>query len=477
MISKIPRIVIAGTSSGCGKTTITCALTAALKSHHNDGIFAVHDGISSHSEIVTFKCGPDYIDPMFHRKLQGVPSANLDLFFSDDDTTIRALFHQHAKDASLAIIEGVMGYYDGMGMDTEQGSTYHLASVLKAPVLLVVNGRGKALSILAEIQGFLRFRPKSRIQGVIINQISPMTYPVIRNQIQEQLGIPVLGYFPKLEVSLESRHLGLTMPEEQPRLLKILKTLEEQAHASIDLNRILQIAQEAEALDYIPLPNEPQVASLRIGIAKDEAFSFYYEDNLLLMKQMGVEWIPFSPLHDRELPEALDGLYLGGGYPELHIAALSANTSMLSSIRQFHKNHQPILAECGGFMYLHRHMEGADGKVYPAAGIINADAYKTSRLQRFGYITVQADTDTALWPKGTEIKAHEFHYWDSQDPGTSCKCIKPSGQRQWRGLHIQEGLLAGFPHLYFRSNPAAARQWLLHCAERKEARVSFNNPI
>ena len=453
MKRQIPRILLTAPASGSGKTLITCGILQAL----------VNRGM----KVASFKCGPDYIDPMFHGRVIGTRSRNLDTFFTDAETT-RYLFAENAADCDIAVAEGVMGYYDGLGGIRTEGSTYDVAATLAMPSVLIVGCRGASLSILAMIKGFLEYRSDSRIKAVILNQISPMIYGQLKPLIEEELGVKVLGYVPKLtDLNLESRHLGLVLPGEIESLKEKLNRLAAVLEESLDLDAFCALAKESEELNIkipeIPVLNEQK--KVRLAVAADDAFCFTYQDNLKLLETMGAELVFFSPLQDEKLPEGVDGMILSGGYPELHAKALSENVSMRESIQSAIKDGMPCIAECGGFLYLHRELEGQDGVFYPMAGVLDAKAYRTDRLGRFGYITLTAEADQLLGKTGMEIRGHEFHYWDSEQCGTSFHAKKPVGKREWDCVNSSESLYAGFPHLFFWFNPEAAYEFLKKCEE------------
>ena len=456
MNTKIPRILLSAGSSGSGKTLITCGLLQAL----------VNRGIKTAS----FKCGPDYIDPMFHSQVIGTKSRNLDTFFTGEEVT-RYLLAKNSADCEIAVMEGVMGFYDGVAGTTTQASAYDLARVTDTPVILIVNSKGMSVSLAAYIKGFLEYKKDSNIRGVIFNQMSPMLYPRMKKLVEEELGIHVLGYVPKVEdCVIESRHLGLVLPEEIPQLKERLKKLSQVLENSLEIDEILNLAQSAPALSGSFSCEWKAKKGLRIGLAKDEAFCFFYEDNLELLKEMGAELVPFSPIHDRHLPENLDGLLLYGGYPELNGQELEANTSMRGEIRQTLTDGMPCLAECGGFMYLHEQMEGMDGQFYQMAGVISGKAFRTPRLTRFGYITLNQNKEVdVLGMKAFDgIPSHEFHYFDSDNCGNAFYAKKPLSTRGWECIHGTDRLLAGFPHLYYYGNPRVPEAFLSKCMEYRE---------
>lgn len=458
---KIPRILLAAGSSGSGKTLITCGLLQAL----------MERGVKTAS----FKCGPDYIDPMFHSRVIGTKSRNLDTFFTESEVT-RYLLARTAKDCEIAVMEGVMGFYDGVAGTTTRASAYDLAKVTDTPVILIVNSRGMSVSLAAYVRGFMEYRKDSHIRGVIFNQMSPMLYPRMKKLLEEELGVEVLGYVPKVEdCVIESRHLGLVLPEEIPELKSRLQKLSEVLEKTLDIDGILELAGEAPEL---AAPETEMLIQkdtafgyrteekVRIGVADDEAFCFFYADNLNLLEQMGAELVRFSPIHDRELPEDLDGLLLSGGYPELNGEALEENQEMCTRIREVILDGMPCLAECGGFMYLHQEMEDMEGKQRRVCGVIPGRAYRTPKLNRFGYITLTEKQDTGLG----EIPAHEFHYFDSTDCGADFHAAKPASKRGWDCIHDRGRLMAGFPHLYYYGNPRVPARFLKNALEYKKER-------
>ena len=455
--------MLAAPNSGSGKTLITCGLLQALK---NKG-----------RNLASFKCGPDYIDPLFHTRVLGVPSRNLDTYFSGRELT-RTLFGTHAQQADLAVMEGVMGFYDGVAGVTLTASSWELADVTDTSVILVVNMRGMSLSVAALIQGFMQMQPESHIGGVILNQTSEFMCRQLEPVIKERCGIPVLGFVPKVtECVIESRHLGLVTPAELTDLQERIEKLAEILTDTLDLEAIIHLAEDAPDFTWTPLeqflPREYQEQSaqvkalsaetLRIGVAKDEAFCFYYEDNLDLLRMLGAETVFFSPLHDQKLPENLQGLLIGGGYPELYAKQLSENESMRRDIREKITAGMPYLAECGGFMYLHESMEDMQTCRWPMAGVLKGNAYYTGKLGRFGYVELTAKEDQMLCKNGERIKAHEFHYFDSTENGAAFYAIKPKRSRGWECIQAGNVYAAGFPHLYYYSNPRFAANFVEAC--------------
>ncbi len=437
-------IIIAGTNSGCGKTTITCGILQAL----------VNRGVKAAS----FKCGPDYIDPMFHARVIGTSSYNLDAYFCGGET-LRYLFGAHAGEVS--VVEGAMGFYDG-----GEGSAYSLARVLELPAVIVIDCKGIGESVGAVMKGFLSYKPDSGIRGFIFNRLSEKLVPAVR-AICAELGTEYLGRFPFSEnCVIGSRHLGLITASEIPDLRRKTALLADMAEKFVDINRIAEIANERSPKKGTepPLPalefEKPPV----IAAARDSAFCFLYRENFELLERLGCELRFFSPISDSALPEGADGLILCGGYPELYARELSENSSMLDSIRKGIAAGLPTIAECGGFLYLHKTLRTDSGERFPLVGAIDAEAFATERLQRFGYAELTAERDNLLCRKGERFRAHEFHYWDSTSPGDSFTAVKPNGATRKCAV-TTDTLYAGFPHLYFYANPNIAVNFAKKCAE------------
>ncbi|UWG95483.1 cobyrinate a,c-diamide synthase [Dehalobacter sp. DCM] len=461
MIAKIPRIMIAAAGSNSGKTTITCAILQAF----------MKKGLTPSA----FKCGPDFIDPMFHTEVIGTKSRNLDLFLLPEDVC-KYLLVKNARESQIAVLEGVMGYYDGLGIGETTASSYHLAGVTKTPVILVINCAGAALSIAAQIQGFSNFRPNSRVKGVILNNLSPALYPSYKSMIEHETNIAVIGYFPKMsECSLESRHLGLITAAEVENLQHKLDLLADQALASVDLDQMMEIARENEEIDYCDYPIE-NIAAVTLAVARDKAFCFYYQDSLELLEQMGARIEYFSPLKDEMVP-ACDGIILGGGYPEIFAKELAENKTMLQQIRNLLDKETPCIAECGGFMYLLDSIKDKDGNQCEMAGFLKGNATLTDRLHRFGYITLTAQHDNLLCKKGESINAHEFHYSDSTLNGESFIAERPSGKAQWNCIHANEHLAVGYPHMHLWGNTDFARSFIEQCRKHKDMQLNEEYPI
>jgi cobyrinic acid a,c-diamide synthase len=446
----LPRICIAAGASGSGKTTFVCGFLGAL----------IRRGLKP----ISFKCGPDYIDPMFHREVIGTPSSNLDLFFFDEDT-MKHLIHENARGRDIAALEGAMGFYDGQSGASTTGSAWHIAGATETPVILIENCAAVSITAAARIKGMASFREPSHIQGVVLNNCGKALYGEIKNVIQGETGIQVLGHLPRLQdCVIESRHLGLVTAAEIGDIKEKLAALAGAVEAGVDIDALIAIAGSAPSLsagkDVFAPPAIPGGSALRIGVARDEAFCFYYPDNLRLLEKLGAELVEFSPLRDSRLPADLKGLYLGGGYPELYGKTLSENTGMLADIRNALRSGMPCIAECGGFMYLHETLSDAEGRAYPMAAVLPGGCRKTARLVRFGYASYTAARDNLICPAGGVIRGHEFHYWESDNPGSSFTACKPVSGKSWPCIEATETLCAGFPHFHFYSNPGAPRRFL-----------------
>ena len=453
---EIKRILLAAPKSGSGKTVVTCGLLAALKAR----------GL----KLAAFKCGPDYIDPMFHRRVLGVESENLDSFFLDD-AGLKELFVRRAAGKELSLIEGVMGYFDGLGGTSLRASAWDVGRITQTPVILVVDARGASLSLAAQVKGFLDFVPDGRIRGVIFNRMNPMMGRRLAPEL-EKLGVRLLGCVPEEDVfRLESRHLGLSFPdgEGEENLREQIAAMGRRLEDTLDMDGILELA-AAAGISGRACAASSSTASVTIGIARDDAFCFYYEENLRLLETLGARLVSFSPLKDRELPPGIDGLLLGGGYPELWAKELAENVSMRDSIRSAVRSGMPSLAECGGFLYLHRHLEGQDGIRYPMAGVLPFDAFRQKRLSRFGYIELETED-------GEKLRGHEFHYWESEAPGQDWTARKPESDRSWKCVHGENGSYWGFPHLYYPSNPAWLERWLDRCRAYRARRESAADEV
>lgn len=457
---KIPRIIIAGTNSGCGKTTVTTGILAAL----------VKRGL----KVQPFKVGPDYIDPMFHTFVTGRHSRNLDSWMLNSDI-VSHLFEKNAADSDIAVIEGVMGFYDGFGGYSSEGSTAHVAKITGSPVVLVINGAGLSLTICALLQGIADFDREIDLKGVIINNLkSDSHFQLLKEIITEKTGVRVLGYIPAMpETGLSSRHLGLVQSSEIPDLREKVSRVAHQIEKTVDLDMLMGIAREAgdavrSSMDFnIARRN----AGPKIAVAMDKAFSFYYRDNLELLEAMGAELAYFSPLKDTGLPGGIEGLYVGGGYPEVFAGELQENGSLKEDIRKSIETGLPAYAECGGLMYLSESIKNLEGQVFPMVGVLPGKSEMTASLQRFGYVEIETTNDSVVSKKGYRIRAHEFHYSVTAVDWSVPACFKVTRKRRgaeaksWQCGYRVNRLLAGYPHLHFWSNTGFAERFVNSCIQ------------
>ena len=435
------QFLLAAPRSGSGKTTMTCALLMALKRR----------GCAP----CAFKSGPDYIDPMFHRAVLGVESRNLDLFFSAPET-VRTLYAKGAAGHGAAVCEGAMGFYDGLGGVSDRASAWHLADTLGLPVLLVVEPKGQSLTLAAELKGLDSFRTPSHIAGILLNNCTARMHALLAPMLEGETGLPVLGFLPKLpEAVIGSRHLGLYTAAEVENLQQKLALLADAAEEHIDWPRLLALCEKEPPA--LPARAETPPARVRIAVAQDEAFCFTYAETLEAFRDAGAEVVFFSPLRDTALPENIGGLYLPGGYPELHARELSENTSLLREIKRKIESGLPTAAECGGFLYLGQSLTDAEGQSWPMVGVLPGEAKDAGRLVRFGYATLSADSDSMLFRAGESFPIHEFHHWDSTANGVALAAKKPVGGAEWRCGFVNEHFYAGFPHLYWAGTPLPQR--------------------
>lgn len=436
MEKKISRILISAFSSGSGKTSFTMGLLRLLQ----------RKGV----KVSSYKCGPDYIDTMFHSKALGIPSRNIDLFLSDENTVKNLI----ADSENFAVIEGVMGFYDGIAF-TDTASASHISSVTDTPCLLIVDVKGKSATLKALLSGIIHYR-KNNIKGIILNRISKALYPVYKNMIEAELPVQVFGYMPELQdCTLKSRHLGLVTAEEMADINDIIDKIADELEKSIDIESILKTAENAPNIHYEQ--NEINlIGRCRIGIAYDKAFCFHYADNIRVLEKMGAEIVYFSPLEDKELPENLDGIIFYGGYPELYLEKLSANKSFISDLKKVYNNKIPLIAECGGFMYISQSIDNVE-----MASLIKGRCSMTDKLQNFGYVNITAHKDSMLFKKGESIPAHEFHYSIIDEQYSDCIMRKPKSTRSWQGVYLSDHVYAGYPHLYFLSNLKIAERFII----------------
>ena len=450
--------MITAASSGSGKTMITCGLLELFK----------RKGLNP----LACKCGPDYIDGLFHKQVLELEGMNLDSYFEAPEE-LRDKYSRLSK-GHLPVVEGVMGYFDGLGGSTTRASSWEVAHILDLPAVLVVDARGASVSLAAVIKGFLEFeRPMgSQIKAVIFNRMSPMLYPRIRELVERETGIRAAGFVPELDfLKVGSRHLGLVLPEEIAGLREQMNRLGKCLEETIDWEFLEELGAEKEERDALEEENTEASCtaafSFRLGIAMDEAFCFYYQDNLRLLERLGGELVYFSPIHDRSLPEQLDGLILGGGYPELYCEA-----SMREAVKKAAEGGLPVLGECGGYLYLLEELEAEDGRIWPMTGVLKGKGYKKGKNSRFGYIGVEAEKDSLYLNPGEQIRGHEFHYWDCEvlEEEWVMRAKKPVGNRSWPCMRIKNQVMAGFPHLFYPSCPAFAVRFAKACVRYKRKR-------
>ncbi len=433
MAGNIPAVIVAGTHSGCGKTTLALGIMAALRGR----------GV----EVQPFKCGPDFIDPTLHRQVTGRISRNLDVRMCGADF-VRRTFVTHAPAAGISVIEGVMGLFDG-----GQGSAAHLAALLGVPVILVVDVRSAAESVAAVIHGFETLDKGIRVAGIILNRVgSPRHLQLITEAVRNHCRAEIIGALPRDSgISLPSRHLGLDMGAEmdQDRLAALMA-------AHLDLDRLEQLATTATGPAANGIDALPPETVVRLGLARDEAFCFYYQDNLDMLRAAGAEIVPFSPLHDDNLPENLDGLYLGGGYPELHAALLAENASMRRDILEFSMSGRPVYAECGGFMYLCKAIIDTRGAEHSMVGVYPVRAQMGRGLRRLGYRQARLERDTFLGRQGGICYGHEFHYSEIDPMPEDVERAFVLDDGRFEG-YVRANTLAGYVHLHWGRTPDAAR--------------------
>ncbi len=449
-----PALIVAGTHSGSGKTTATLAIMAAL----------VRRGV----RVQGFKVGPDFIDPDHQTWITGRPSRNLDTWLLAPQTLART-FRKGTATADLAVIEGVMGLFDGRGADDDSGSTASLARLWQLPVLLTVDARGLSRSIAPLVLGFARFDASVEVAGVIANKVGSHRHfaehlaPALRVAAPD-LALP--GFLLRNEaITIPSRHLGLFTAGDVGQRPALLDALADAAEANLDLDRLVAMARPPQLPSdesEEPAATDRPPVTRRVGLARDRAFCFYYEDNLDLLRETDAEIVEFSPLDDSQLPDHLDLVYLGGGYPELHAERLAANTPMRDSIRRFHAQGGSILAECGGLMACAEWLRDHEGREHRMWGLIPAAAIMQPRFAALGYVTVVSERASLLGPEGSTIRGHEFHYsrLEASSPlPYSTALHRPGREAKPDGIQVG-GLHAGYAHLHFGSNPGIVRHVL-----------------
>ncbi|MFA4835991.1 MAG: cobyrinate a,c-diamide synthase [Dehalococcoidia bacterium] len=460
----IPRLVIAGTHSGVGKTTISIGVMAALKRR----------GL----KVQPFKVGPDYIDPMYHLVATGLPSRNLDSWMVPPEAMV-GLFDRAARRADISVVEGVMGLFDGHSGLDDAGSTAQVAKLIDSPVILIINVGAMARSAAAIALGYQRFDPELDLKGFIVNGVGgPRHFQWVKEAIEQTTSLPVLGYLPKNEADLKlpERHLGLVPTAEQGELVAFFDKLVSQIEETLDIDGLLRVAHSAGPL--VPensglFPVEPVSPLVRIAVARDEAFSFYYQDNLDLLEAHGAELVHFSPLEDRVLPENIGGIYIGGGFPEMFADKLSRNQSFIADLRRLASEGMPIYAECGGLMYLCRGVTDFEGNRYPLAGLVPGWSAMTRKLSRMGYVEVEFGRDTVLATAGTRLRGHEFHWSELEEalPSPAYRMTHPHIANEG---YAEGNLLASYVHLHFGTDPQLAPNFVRVCHRHQRGRNIFD---
>ncbi len=448
----IPRFMIAGTHSGVGKTTVAAGIMAALTRHR----FTVQ----------AFKAGPDYIDPTFHHKATNRSSRNLDSWMIPNET-LKELFEKNCEGASIAIIEGVMGLFDGRNGKSEEGSSAHIAKILGCPVILVVDASSMARSAAALIMGYQKFDPDLNMIGVIFNNVgSSHHFELLEEAVEKYLNIPVFGYLGRNEIiEIRERHLGLTQLNETVEVENFISNLANFTERNIDLSRIVGFANKVPLIPKISgFTAKTTDKKVRIGVARDDAFNFYYEDNLDLLKINGAEIVFFSPLEDKNIPD-VDGLYFGGGYPELYGDKLAANKDMREQVYGAIKSGVPTYAECGGLMYLTRKIIDFETKEHKMVGILPTIAYMKSKYQALGYVEVEVKQDNILAKAGDKLRGHIFH-WSTIDDMPKIPAYYLKNQDILEGF-TEDNLLASYVHLHFGSNLNLAKNFVESCEKYK----------
>jgi cobyrinic acid a,c-diamide synthase len=456
----IPRLVIAAPHSHSGKTTVTLALLAALTQR----------GL----RVAPFKVGPDYIDPQMHRQAAGRPSYNLDTYLVPAER-VRDTFCRVAQDADIAIIEGVMGLFDGSSPTSRVGSTAEVAALLQAPIVLVIDASGMAASVGALIRGFRTYDPDVHVAGVILNRLGSAGHARYLEPAIAREGVEILGYLPKdAELTIPERHLGLLPTSEEDRVTPLLGHLTALATRHLHLDQIICLAQTVPALPH-SAPTLPRAShrTVRIAWAQDAAFHFWYQENIDALAAAGADIVLFSPLHDTALPPGVDAVWLGGGFPEHFGAQLAANMAMRAALQAHAARGLPIYAECGGLMYLCEWLEDQHGQRYPQVGLIPGGTRMTTRLQQFGYAEATFVQDTLLGPANTTVRGHRFHYSVYEPGAMSLPCAyritrATTGETHYEGFW-RDHVLATYLHVHLGSHPHMAQYFVDFCRRQRQA--------
>ena len=440
------KIMFAAMASDSGKTSVTCGMLALLARRGLDPC--------------AFKCGPDYIDPMFHRSVIGVPSHNIDLYMCSKDLA-RQMFNRYSAGHGAAVVEGVMGYYDGLSGTSIKASACDVAETMGLPVFLVVRPKGTALTLAAQIKGMVEFRKPTHIRGIILNDSSEMYCKQMSGVIESQTGVPVIGYIPHVEgAEFKSRHLGLYTAGEIDDLTARISKLADAMEQGINIDRLISLSTDED--DPVPpaVPQNKAEHAPIIAVAKDEAFNFIYEETIDTLRDHGAQIRFFSPVHDQAVPQGASGIYIPGGYPELYCTELEKNSSMRESIKTSILSGMPVVAECGGFLYLGKRLADRDGVFHDMAGVLPGEAKDSGHLARFGYAELSPVKDNMLLKQGETVSVHEFHYWDSTENGHDLVAGKSLTGRKWECGFARDTIYAGFPHLYMAGYPFMAERFV-----------------
>jgi len=453
-LSNLPRIMIAGTNSGVGKTTVTLGIMSAL----------VRKGI----RVQGFKTGPDYIDPSHHKFVTGNASRNLDTWMMSD-SVCRELFERSAINSDVSVIEGVMGLYDGSIDSTGHGTSAHLAKVLKTPVILVISAKGIAQSAGAIVMGYKEFDKDINLSGVIVNNVASNShYDCIKRSIEETCSVPVLGYLNKdKEITIPERHLGLVPSEENISHSNLYEKLGEMVLKTIDIDGLLKAARSAGVFpdyDKSIFIDRGGALHINLAIANDNAFCFYYQDDIELFEALGAKIKYFSPLHDKCVPDDADGIFIGGGFPELNAGKLMENETMRESILNAHNNGTIIYGECGGMMYLLEKLIDCDGRSFNMCGVLSGSSRMENKRQGLGYVIAEATYDSVICKRGDTFRAHEFH-WSRlldvpDDIVFAYKTRKSNGKQSGTDGICKKNVLASYTHVHYSSNPELAKNIL-----------------
>src|SRR3989454_9038510 len=463
---RTPRLVIAGTASNVGKTILTAGLIAAFKGR----------GLT----VQSFKVGPDYIDPAYLAHVSGRPCRNLDSWMLGEGA-LRQVLAQGALGADLALIGGMLGLFDGRG-GSPDGSTADVARIVKAPVVLVLDVADMAQSAAAVALGFKSYGESPRIAGVLLNNVrSDAHRRSVEDAVWDIAKLPVLGALPKMaQLDIPQRQRGLLPVTENKEWDRMIGLLSETINRDVDLDLLLRIAGKAELVPLVPkkiFQGKPAAGpTVRLAVAYDDAFNFYYPENLELLEEHGAQIVPFSPLEDEHLPQDAAGVYLGGGFPEIFVEPLAKNRSMAESIQRAYRSGMPIYAECGGLMYLGRSLRTGSGATEHMAGVIPVDVEMDGEIHRFGYRQLLTLEDNILSPRGQFYRGHEFHW--SRITGHNGD-LKPAYQMQnaegdvigYEGF-VAPNLLASYVHLHFGQNPLLVDKFVQHCREYAAVRTA-----